>query len=103
MPNCKGTVKISHTMNQGKPQVSVTLNGVAACDSFTVESNNGRAIDKTYAIRGGKKGKKSASFTLSWKKVIDKGGWNEKMNNINIKIAGKNTSDVFVVQFLASN
>lgn len=99
---CGGSIKVSHGMNAGKPQVNVVLKNVENCGEFTVESNNGRSIQKSYKVTGGKAGSRSASYTLSWNKVIDKGNWGFAKNDINVKVHGQSTQDLFVVSFLAS-
>lgn len=103
MPACGGTVEITHAHDGKNPQVNVVMKNVTRCQTLTVESNNGRAIGKTYKIGGGKRGKRSASFTMSWKKVIDKGRWGFKKNNIHIKVSGKGqVEDRFAVGFVAT-
>ncbi len=99
LSQCGGSVKVSVSDNAGKPQVNVVLANVKACKDFVVESNNGRAIGKSYAI-GGKNGNRKASFTLSWKKVIDKGNWGFVRNDINLKVSGPGgVEDLFTLSF----
>ncbi len=99
MKHCGGVLKITSSMSQGTPQVSVVLKNVSKCDHFTIESNNGRVIGTSYPIQGGKPGRLSASFGLSWKKVIDKGGWGYAHNQVLIKVSGAKTEDLYKVSF----